>query len=85
MKTLVPPGKLGHFSLEDEFGWEQICPRLSKPIPDQRYPRGNAPKEFKDLTMRILNPSFRKAAAIMLTTILVPIVGFSAWLYRSRK
>lgn len=83
VKRLVSKDRLGHFSLEDGFGWEQICPRLGKPIPDQQYPRGNAPKEFKDLTMRLLGPSFKKAAAIVVTTVLVPIVGFSAWIYRS--
>lgn len=84
MKTLVPKEKLSCFSLEDEFGWEQICPVLGKPIPEQRYPRGNAPKEFNDLTMTLLGPSFKKAAAIVITTVLVPIIGISAWIYRRR-
>lgn len=83
VKKLVPKDKLGHFSLEDGFGWEQICPHLGKPIPDQKYPRGNAPKEFNDLTMKLLTPSFKKAAAIVITTVLVPIIGVSAWIYRS--
>lgn len=83
MKRLVPKEKLGYFTLEDGFGWEQICPHLGKPIPEQRYPRGNAPKEFEALTMRLLGPSFKKAAAIVITTVLVPIIGFSAYIYSS--
>jgi hypothetical protein len=83
VKKLVPKEKLGYFTLEDGFGWEQICPHLGKPIPEQRYPRGNAPKEFEALTMKLLGPSFKKAAAIVITTVLVPIIGFSAWIYQS--
>lgn len=83
VKRLVPKDKLGYFSLEDGFGWEQICPHLDKPIPDQRYPRGNAPKEFHALTMKILGPSFKRAAAIVVTTVLVPVIGISAWIYGS--
>lgn len=83
VKRLVPKEKLGYFTLEDGFGWEQICPHLGKPIPEQRYPRGNAPKEFEALTMRLLGPSFKKAAAIVITTVLVPIIGFSAYIYSS--
>lgn len=85
VKTLVPKEKLGYFSLEDGFGWEEICPILGKPIPEQRYPRGNAPKEFEALTMRLLGPSFKKAAAIVITTILIPLIGFGSWYYRSRR
>jgi hypothetical protein len=83
VKKLVPKEKLGYFTLEDGFGWEQICPRLGKPIPEQPYPRGNAPKEFHALTMRLLGPSFKKAAAIVITTALVPIIGVGAWIYQS--
>lgn len=83
VKKLVPKEKLGYFTLEDGFGWEQICPHLGKPIPEQRYPRGNAPKEFEALTMRLLGPSFKKAAAIVITTVLVPIIGISVWIYGS--
>jgi hypothetical protein len=83
VRKLVPEKNLGYFTLEDGFGWEQICPHLGKPIPDQHYPRGNAPKEFEALTMSLLGPSFKKAAAIVITTVLVPVIGLGAWIYGS--
>lgn len=58
---------------------------LDKPIPEERYPRGNAPKEFDALMQHFLAPSFRKAIALAVTTVVVPVVGIGAWYYRSRR
>ncbi|KAF3760469.1 hypothetical protein M406DRAFT_295808 [Cryphonectria parasitica EP155] len=84
VKKLVPRENLACFSLEDEFGWEQICPWLGKPIPATKYPRGNAPKEFQQLTMRLLGPSFAKAAGLVIGAVSIP-VGAGLWYWLRLK
>ncbi|KAI1318219.1 hypothetical protein F5Y16DRAFT_392159 [Xylariaceae sp. FL0255] len=80
-KALVPKDRLLVCKLEDGFGWEQICPFLGHPIPEQRYPRGNAPEEFKRMAAEVLEPGMKKAGAIALSSILIPLASVGAWYY----
>ncbi|TRX91465.1 hypothetical protein FHL15_007689 [Xylaria flabelliformis] len=80
-KALVPKDRLLVARLEDGFGWEQICPFLGHPIPATRYPRGNAPEEFKKMGDEILVPRIQKAGLMALSTALIPVLGVGAWYY----
>lgn len=85
MRELIPPEKLAVFKLEDGFGWDEICGYLDKPSPDTPYPRGNAPAEFQKLVSAALGPSFRKAAILVGTSVLVPVLATGIWYYRTRR
>ncbi|KAI0861280.1 hypothetical protein F4860DRAFT_503395 [Xylaria cubensis] len=80
-KALVPKDRLLVARLEDGFGWEQICPFLGHPIPATRYPRGNAPEEFKKMGDEVLVPRIKKAGLMALSTALIPVVSVGAWYY----
>lgn len=85
VRQLVPKEQLACFSLEDDFGWKQICPVVGKTQSCGylgRYPRGNAPKEFQQLTMRLLGPSFAKAAAGVITAVLIPAGVIALYIFR---
>ncbi|KAK5634861.1 hypothetical protein RRF57_010574 [Xylaria bambusicola] len=80
-KALAPPDRLLVAKLEDGFGWEQLCPFLGHPIPETRYPRGNAPKEFQKMADDLLVPRVRKAGLMALSAVLVPTLSVGAWYY----
>ncbi|KAH7024731.1 uncharacterized protein B0I36DRAFT_376575 [Microdochium trichocladiopsis] len=80
-KSRIPKQQLLVCRLEDGFGWEQICPFLGKEIPKQRYPRGNAPKEFEATLKGLLAPALRKSAAIVVTVVLMPLIAAGWWWY----
>ncbi|KAI0182398.1 hypothetical protein EV127DRAFT_449680 [Xylaria flabelliformis] len=80
-KALVPKDRLLVARLEDGFGWEQICPFLGHSIPATRYPRGNAPEEFKKMGDEVLVPRIKKAGLMALSTALIPVLSVGAWYY----
>ncbi|KAI0505714.1 hypothetical protein F5B22DRAFT_626990 [Xylaria bambusicola] len=80
-KALVPPDRLLVAKLEDGFGWEQLCPFLGHPIPEARYPRGNAPQEFQKMADDLLVPRVRKAGLTALSAVLIPALSIGAWYY----
>ncbi|KAI1298206.1 hypothetical protein F5Y03DRAFT_386710 [Xylaria venustula] len=86
-KALAPHDRLLVARLEDGFGWEQICPFLGHPIPETRYPRGNAPQEFQKMADDILVPRIRKASLMALSAVLVPAlsVGLLYYLKAARR
>ncbi|RWA11229.1 hypothetical protein EKO27_g3881 [Xylaria grammica] len=80
-KTLAPRDRLLVARLEDGFGWEQICPFLGHPIPEARYPRGNAPQEFQKMADELLMPRIRRAGLMALSAILIPALSIGALYY----
>lgn len=82
VKELAPKENLACFSLEEGFGWNQICPWLGKPIPHEPYPQGNSPKEFDALMSGLLTPKFVTFGALVLTVVVIPVISFGAWYYR---
>ncbi|KXJ87501.1 hypothetical protein Micbo1qcDRAFT_124413 [Microdochium bolleyi] len=82
-KTLARKDRLLVCRLEDGFGWEQICPFLEKDIPSEKYPKGNAPEQFKALLGEITAPAFRKASLMVLTAVLVPTAAAGWWYWQS--
>jgi hypothetical protein len=80
-KALVPEDRLLVAKLEDGFGWEQICPFLGHPIPETRYPRGNAPHEFKKMANEFMAPAIRKAGLMAISAVLIPVISVGAWYY----
>ncbi|KAI1118701.1 hypothetical protein F5Y14DRAFT_461543 [Nemania sp. NC0429] len=81
VKMLVPEDRLLVAKLEDGFGWEQICPFLGHPIPENSYPKGNTPPEFQKVMDGFLGYRVRKAGFIALSAVAVPILGLSVWYY----
>jgi hypothetical protein len=79
VKEKIPKERLLVIRLEDGLGWEQICPFLEMPIPEEEYPRGNEPEKFKALLKGYMAPRMRNAM-VKLATLVVPVVGVGAWL-----
>ncbi|KAI0428918.1 hypothetical protein F5Y09DRAFT_343224 [Xylaria sp. FL1042] len=71
-KVLAPEGRLFVARLEDGFVWEQICLFLGHPIPETRYPRGNAPQVFQKFADEILGPRIRNASLKVISAVLIP-------------
>ncbi|KAI1500169.1 hypothetical protein F5X99DRAFT_387227 [Biscogniauxia marginata] len=84
-KAMVPREQLLVAKLEDGFGWEEICPFLGNEIPAVRYPKGNAPAEFKKIGDDIFGPKIAKFAVIAITAVLVPVTSVAAWYYTRRR
>ncbi|KAL5362709.1 P-loop containing nucleoside triphosphate hydrolase protein [Aspergillus floccosus] len=82
IKGKLPKDRLLVVKLEDGLGWEQICPFLGLPIPEQKYPRGNDPDTFKKIVEDYLQPRVT-AAMLKLGTVVttVGITGFLGWRY----
>ncbi|KAI1131871.1 hypothetical protein F5Y10DRAFT_232745 [Nemania abortiva] len=80
-KASAPKDRLLVVKLEDGFGWEQICPFLGHPIPETRYPRGNAPQEFQKMGDEILVPRIRRAGLMALSAVMIPVLSIGAWYY----
>jgi hypothetical protein len=85
VREKLPKDKRLIVKLEDGLGWDEICPFLNKPIPDVKYPRGNAPAEFKALGDRIVAPRIQRALAIYASTIIVPLAAGAFYFFRWRR
>ena len=77
-KKTIPEDRLLHLRLEDGLGWEQICPFLGVPIPQEPYPGRNEPEKFQGLVKNYLGPKIQ-TAAIRLGAIVVPVIGVGIW------
>ena len=67
--------------LEDGLGWEQICPFLDVPIPDEPYPAPNDQDMFKTIVRNFMHPGF-VAAWLKLGALVAPslgVMGFLGW------
>ncbi|KAI0830972.1 P-loop containing nucleoside triphosphate hydrolase protein [Hypoxylon sp. FL0890] len=84
VKRLVPPEQLKVFKLEDKFGWEELCPYLGVPVPDQPWPSLNTPEEFHS----VAGPSMKKAAMkgfVGTMSIIVPALATGLWYLRKHR
>ncbi|KAH3223903.1 hypothetical protein KXV81_000845 [Aspergillus fumigatus] len=61
VKNTVPKDRLLVIKLEDGLGWDQICPFLGVPIPEEKYPRGNDAGNFKGLVENYFRERTRAA------------------------
>ncbi|KAI1802035.1 P-loop containing nucleoside triphosphate hydrolase protein [Daldinia bambusicola] len=84
VKRLVPPEQLKVCKLEDGFGWNEICPYLGVPIPDEKWPSLNTPEEFGEIAGPKVKTAFMKGM-FGTTSIIAPIVAAGVWFLRSRK
>lgn len=84
VRRIVPADRLLVVQLEDGLGWEQICPFLGEPIPDQPYPRANDPNEFKKVVKGLHWLHWRKSLSAW-AAVIVPLVGASVWYLRQRQ
>lgn len=82
-KERLPKERLLVIRLEDGLGWEQICPFLDMPIPDEPYPPPNVPEVFKALGEAFLRPWIRSAMfkCGALVTPVVGVAGYLGWRY----
>ncbi|RJE26623.1 hypothetical protein PHISCL_01037 [Aspergillus sclerotialis] len=78
VKKVVPKDRLLVVNLEDGLGWEEICPFLDVPIPQEPYPRGNEKKTFDAIAYGTFGPKM-KTAALRLAATVVPFVGIGAF------
>lgn len=85
VKQLVPKDQLLCCTLEGGFGWEQICPFLEKDIPEDPYPIGNAPAQFKELIDRVVTPQIKASMVKTAGALLVPLVGVGMLAYMKRR
>ncbi|KAH8681036.1 P-loop containing nucleoside triphosphate hydrolase protein [Xylariales sp. PMI_506] len=83
-KKLVPPEQLKCVVLEEGLGWEEICPFLGLPIPEEEYPRGNDPLEFKGIVEDCLAPGIKKAL-FSTGAALVGTLSIGAWYFLSLR
>ena len=84
-KRTLPADRLLYFRLEDGLGWEQICPFLHIPIPNQPFPIPNDQENFKREVARWINPRIQ-SAILKLSALIVPVVSILAYFgikYRS--
>lgn len=67
--------------LEEGLRWEQICPFLDLPIPDEKYPRGNEPEKFRKLLESHLKPRVQLAVLRLgaLAVTALGIIGYAGW------
>ncbi|CAG8253674.1 unnamed protein product [Penicillium salamii] len=78
VKETVPTHQLCHIRLEDGLGWENICPFLGLPVPEQAYPDRNEPGKMQQLTQEMFKPML-VTAVIKLSAFVVPAVGITWW------
>lgn len=71
--------------LEDGFGWEEICPFLGVPIPNEKYPRGNAPAEFDKLLGSFIGGRLLSVGFKAVGSVVVPAVAIGAWYYTKQR
>ncbi|OGM42402.1 tubulin alpha-1 chain [Aspergillus bombycis] len=83
MKETLPEDRLLVVKLEDGLGWEQICPFLDLPIPEEKFPRGNEPDKFHRIVADYMEP--RVKAAILnfgaMVTATAGVAGYLGWRY----
>ncbi|KAI1470287.1 P-loop containing nucleoside triphosphate hydrolase protein [Daldinia caldariorum] len=84
VKRLVPPEQLKVCKLEDGFGWDEICPYLGVPVPDEKWPSLNTPEEFGEIANPKVKNAFMKGM-FGTTSIIAPIVAAGVWFLKSRK
>lgn len=70
--------------LEDGFGWDEICPYLGVPVPDEEWPSLNTPEEFGEVAAPKLKTAFMKGM-LGTTSIIAPIVAVGLWYLRKGK
>ncbi|KAG5926551.1 hypothetical protein E4U42_003174 [Claviceps africana] len=78
-KRILPADRLCYFRLEDGLGWEQICPFLELPIPDQPFPDANVPEFFKKRVGNRFKPGIQRAM-LKLGVVAAPVLGSLAYL-----
>ncbi|KAF9889600.1 hypothetical protein FE257_007108 [Aspergillus nanangensis] len=83
VKEILPKDRSLFIKLEEGLGWEQICPFLDVPIPDQEYPRGNEPEKFEKVAKFFLEPWMRDAAFKVGAVVVSAIgtAGYLGWKY----
>jgi hypothetical protein len=79
VKNTVPKERLLVVKLEDGLGWEQICPFLGVPIPEEEYPRGNDVDNFQAMAQDYFKVRTR-AAMLRFGALVVPALGVSGYL-----
>lgn len=77
-KATIPADRLCLIQLENGLDWENICPFLGLPIPDEPYPGRNEPEKFQALVMDFFRPHFI-AATMRLSAVAIPVVGVLGW------
>ncbi|CEJ55879.1 hypothetical protein PMG11_02109 [Penicillium brasilianum] len=77
-KEVIPADRLHIITLENGVDWEDICPFLGLPIPDEPYPMPNDPANFKKMVDGFLKPRMR-AAIIRLGAVALPTLGVAGW------
>ncbi|KAF5862048.1 hypothetical protein ETB97_012194 [Aspergillus alliaceus] len=83
IKAALPKDRLLVITLEDGLDWEQICPFLDVPIPQEKYPRGNEPDKFHRIIEDYVGPRVKAALLNLgaLATATVGITGYLGWRY----
>ncbi|KAL4890256.1 P-loop containing nucleoside triphosphate hydrolase protein [Aspergillus ambiguus] len=83
VKNTLPKDRLLVVKLEEGLGWEQICPFLELPIPEQKYPRGNDPETFQKIVEDWLQPRVKAALLNLggIVTATAGIAGYLGWRY----
>ncbi|KAI1657855.1 P-loop containing nucleoside triphosphate hydrolase protein [Daldinia decipiens] len=84
VKRLVPPEQLKVCKLEDGFGWDEICPYLGVPIPDEKWPPLNTLEEFGEAATPRMKTTFMKGM-FGTTSIIALIVAVGLWYLRKGK
>ncbi|KHN97967.1 uncharacterized protein MAM_04356 [Metarhizium album ARSEF 1941] len=77
-KRVLPADRLLYFHLEDGLGWEQICPFLGLPIPDQPFPVPHSQENFKRGIDGWMKPRIQ-SAMMKLAAVVVPVAGSLAY------
>ncbi|RJE19487.1 hypothetical protein PHISCL_08172 [Aspergillus sclerotialis] len=81
VKERLPKDRTLIVKLEDGLGWEQICPFLDVPIPDEPYPDANDQDNFQNIVGKFMHPGIL-AAWLRLGALAVPslgVMGFLGW------
>ncbi|KAG6152619.1 hypothetical protein E4U37_003738 [Claviceps purpurea] len=78
-KRILPADRLCYFRLEDGLSWEQICPFLGIPIPDEPFPDANVQENFKKVVGGWMAPGVQ-SAVLRLGAVMVPMLGSLAYL-----
>ncbi|KAG6020786.1 hypothetical protein E4U41_002726 [Claviceps citrina] len=79
-KRVLPADRLCYFRLEDGLGWEQICPFLGIPIPDEPFPDANVQENFGKGVFGWLGPKIEDAALKLGGLVAVPVLASLAYL-----
>ncbi|KAK8094863.1 hypothetical protein PG997_001548 [Apiospora hydei] len=83
VKSIVPPAQLKVCRLEDGFGWDEICPYLGVPVPeDTEWPSRNQPEEFFAISDKALRTGGQSKLAIA-ASVLAPLVAVGIWYART--